>query len=63
MPARESGKSATLSNAIFAFDSLRTLHDTDDPELSVFDLRLNMIRNLRNTESHGTITISEEQVD
>lgn len=63
VPARESGKSATLSNAIFAFDSLKNLHDTDDPELSVFDLRLNMIRNLRNTESHGTITISEEQVD
>lgn len=63
VPAKEKGKSATLSNAIYAFDSLRKLHDTKDPELSVFNLRLNMIRDLRNTESHGTITISEEQVD
>lgn len=63
VPAREEGKSATLSNAIFAFDSLRNLYETSNPVLKPFDTRLQMIRDLRNTESHGTITISEDQVD
>lgn len=63
VPARESGKTATLSNAIFAFDPLRTLHETNDQELKPFATRLQMLRDLRNTESHGTITISEDKVD
>lgn len=63
VPARETGKTATLSNAIFAFDFLRELHDTEDPELQAFNARLQMVRDLRNTESHGTITINEDQVD
>ena len=63
VPARETGKTATLSNAIFAFDSLRELHDATDPELIAFNARLQMVRDLRNTESHGAIKIEEEQVD
>ena len=62
VPVKETGRTATLSNAIFAFDSLRTLHDTTDPELQAFNARLQMVRDLRNTESHGTITINEGQV-
>ena len=63
VPAKEEGKNATLANAIFAIPSLKNLMYSTIPAYKVFNERLNILRNLRNTESHGTISISEKEID
>ena len=63
LPAREEGQGATLSNAIFAFTALRGLKNNPKPEYQEFSQRLSMLRQLRNHESHGSIEISEQEVD
>ncbi len=63
LPAREEGQNATLSNAIFAFPALRSLKNDPRPEYQEFSQRLSLLRHLRNHESHGSIEISEHEVD
>ena len=63
LPAREEGQGATLSNAIFAFPALRGLKNNPKPEYQEFSQRLSLLRQLRNHESHGSIEISEQEVD
>jgi type I restriction enzyme R subunit len=63
LPAREEGQGATLSNAIFAFPALRGLKNNPKPEYQEFSQRLSMLRQLRNHESHGSLEISEQEVD
>lgn len=63
VPTREEGQNATLSNAIFAFDSLRSLKNSTDPAYHAFWQRLDIVRDLRNRESHGTLDISESEVN
>lgn len=63
LPAREEGQGATLSNAIFAIPALRGLKNNPNPAFQEFYQRLTMVRQLRNEESHGSIHISEQEVD
>ena len=63
LPAKEEGQSATLSNAIFAFPELRGLKNNPKPEYQEFSQRLSLLRQLRNHESHGSVEISEQEVD
>jgi len=63
VPAQEEGRSATLSNAIFAIPSLKELKDSINPAYKEFNDKLQILRDLRNTESHGSINISEGEVD
>ena len=63
LPAKEEGQGATLSNAIFAFPALRGLKNNPNPAFQEFCQRLTMVRQLRNEESHGSIHISEQEVD
>lgn len=63
VPSREEGQNATLSNAIFAFDSLRTLKNNTNPAYHAFWQQLDIVRELRNRESHGTLDISEREVE
>lgn len=63
LPAREEGQGATLSNAIFAFPALKGLKNNPNPIFQEFYQRLTMVRQLRNEESHGSIHISEQEVD
>ena len=63
LPAKEEGQGATLSNAIFAFPALRGLKNNPNPAFQEFYQRLTMVRQLRNEESHGSIHISEQEVD
>lgn len=63
LPAREEGMNATLSNAIFAFPALKGLKNNLHPAFQEFYQRLAMVRQLRNEESHGSIHISEQEVD
>lgn len=63
VPAQEEGQEATLSNAIYAIRSLWNLKNTTNPAYKAFYDRLNMLRDLRNTESHGSINISENEID
>ena len=63
VPAKEEGKNATLANAIFAIPSLKNLMYSTTPAYKVFNEKLNILRDLRNTESHGSISISEEEID
>ncbi len=63
LPAREEGMNATLSNAIFAFPALKGLKNNPHPAFQEFYQRLAMVRQLRNEESHGSIHISEQEVD
>ena len=63
VPAKEEGKNATLANAIFAIPSLKNLMYSTTPAYKAFSERLNILRDLRNTESHGSISISEKEID
>jgi type I restriction enzyme R subunit len=63
VPAQQEGLSATLSNAIFAIPSLHDLKDSINPAYKEFSEKLQLLRDLRNTESHGSINISEEMID
>ena len=63
LTAREEGQGATLSNAIFAIPALRGLKNNPNHAFQEFYQRLTMVRQLRNEESHGSIHISEQEVD
>ena len=63
IPESKVGQGVTLSNAIFAFPALRGLKY--DP-ISVYQessKRLNILRELRNNESHGSMNMTEQEVD
>lgn len=60
---KDPDKSATLSSAIFGLDSLRNLKYTTNEGLKEFSSRLDVVRQLRNTEAHGGLTVTEEEVD
>lgn len=61
--AREEGQNATLSNAIFAIPSLKDLRYNTSPAYKKFEDKLNILRHLRNTESHGSISVTEKEID
>ena len=63
IPAREDGQGATLSNAIFAFPALRGLKNNPKPAYQEFSQRLTMLRQLRNDESHGSMNMTEQEID
>ena len=60
---KDPDKSATLSSAIFGLDSLRNLKYTTNEGLKEFSSRLDVVRQLRNAEAHGGLTVTEEEVD
>ena len=59
----QEGKRATLSNAIFAFDCLKELKYSREPELQEIKEKLGWLRKLRNEESHNGQLIDEQQLD
>lgn len=63
LSSQEEGRSATLSHAILAIPSLEELRDSINPVYKAFGDKLQLLRDLRNTESHGSINISEQEVD
>lgn len=63
IPAREEGQGTTLSNAIFAFSALRGLKNNPMPAYQEFSQRLTILRQLRNDESHGSMNMTEQEVD
>ncbi len=63
IPAREEGQGATLSNAVFAFPALRGLKKNPMPVYQEFSQRLTILRQLRNDESHGSMNMTEQEVD
>lgn len=58
-----SSANASLSNAIFAFDSLRNLRNSSDDEGRKFSGYLDLLRQCRNEESHNAQNISEAELD
>jgi len=60
---RDANKGATLSDAVFAFDSLRKLKYDHRPEYQEFFRRLELVRNLRNDEAHSSAGVTEQEVD
>ena len=63
VPFPPEDRSATLKHAVRAIDSLKSLRNTTNPVYKKFDDYLNILRDLRNTESHGSINISEMEID
>lgn len=63
IPAREDSQGATLSNAVFAFPALRGLKNNPMLAYQEFSQRLIMLRQLRNDESHGSMNMTEQEVD
>ena len=61
--SREEGQGATLSNAVFAFPALRGLKNNPIPAYQEFSQRLTILRQLRNDESHGSMNLTEQEVD
>lgn len=57
------GAPVTLANAIFAINSLRGLKYNPKPEYQAFFQKLQLVRDLRNTEAHGTYQASEKEVN
>lgn len=57
------GKDATLSSAIFGIPSLKKLKYSEDPEVKAFSDRLDILRQLRNDEAHGSYIATEQEVD
>jgi type I restriction enzyme R subunit len=60
---KDPSKSATLSSAIFGIPSLRNLKYTTNEGLKEFYHRLDIVRQLRNEEAHGSIDVTEKEVD
>jgi len=61
--SREEGQGTTLSNAIFAFSALIGLRNNPHPAFQEFYQRLELLRDLRNNESHRSIELTEQEVD
>lgn len=60
---KDPDKPATLSSAIFGISSLRNLKYTTNDGLKEFNDRLDIVRRLRNEEAHGSIDVTEKEVD
>ena len=60
---KDPSKSATLSSAIFGISSLRNLKYTTNEGLKEFNDRLDIVRQLRNEEAHGSVDVTENEVD
>ncbi len=63
LEGREPGKDATLVSAIFGIPSLKRLKYSENPEVKAFSDRLDILRQLRNDEAHGSSTATEQEVD
>lgn len=63
LEGKEPGKDATLSSAIFGIPSLKKLKYSEDPEVKAFSDRLDILRQLRNDEAHGSYIATELEVD
>lgn len=63
LEGKEPGKDATLSSAIFGIPSLKKLKYSEDPEVKAFSDRLDILRQLRNDEAHGSYIATEQEVD
>lgn len=60
---KDPSKNATLSSAIFGFSSLRNLKYATNEGLKEFNDRLDIVRQLRNQEAHGSVDVTEKEVD
>lgn len=60
---RDPEKGATLSTCIFGIQSLRTLKHSQAPEMQEFSNCLDILRQLRNDEAHGSVSASEQEVN
>lgn len=60
---READKTATLANAIFSIRSLRQLKYMGDDAHRQFFNELTLVRDLRNTEAHASMTVTEQEVN
>lgn len=60
---KDPDKSATLTSAIFGFESLRSLKHAQNEGLKNFSRCLEIVRNLRNDEAHEGFTGTEQEVD
>ena len=63
LEGKNPGKDATLSSAIFGIPSLKKLKYSEDPEVKAFSDRLDILRQLRNDEAHGSYIATELEVD
>ena len=63
LEGKDPGKDATLSSAIFGIPSLKKLKYSEDPEVKAFSDRLDILRQLRNDEAHGSYIATEQEVD
>ncbi len=63
LEGKEPGKDATLSSAIFGIPSLKKLKYSEDPAVKAFCDRLDVLRQLRNDEAHGSSTATEQEID
>ena len=63
LEGKEPGKDATLSSAIFGIPSLKKLKYSEDPEVRAFSDRLDILRQLRNDEAHGSYIATEQEVE
>ena len=59
----QDGKTATLANAIFAFDCLRNLRKKRNAEEVKYDRYLSMLRDWRNDTSHSAPSATERETD
>lgn len=63
LEGKEPGTDATLSSAIFGIPSLKKLKYSENPEMMAFSNRLDILRQLRNDEAHGSSTATEQEID
>ena len=63
LECKEPGRDATLSSAIFGIPSLKKLKYSEEPEVKAFSDRLNILRQLRNDEAHGSYIATEQDVE
>lgn len=63
VPPREEGDGATLSNAIYAIKSIKNLKYATNPALQEMSTYLDIVRRLRNDESHKTRVMEEQEVN
>lgn len=60
---RDPSRNATLSSAIFGIPSLKALKHSHNPAEREFSERLDILRQLRNDEAHGSADVSEQEID
>ena len=63
LEGKEPSMDATLSSAIFGIPSLRNLKYNEDPDVKTFSDRLDILRQLRNDEAHGSSIATEQEVE